>query len=57
MPPIKAASFFRFVQEWNRLPSEIKEITSKPMFKEKLTEHIKNETFRDLEVANNSTLE
>ena len=53
----KGSFFFRCVQEWNCLPSEIKEIISKPMFKEKLTEHIKNETFRDLEVANNSTLE
>jgi len=49
------------VQEWSRLPSEIKELDLKPIFKEKLFEHIKNETFKglgpELEVANNSTLE
>ena len=57
----KSSFFFRCVQEWNCLPSEIKELDLKPIFKEKLIEHIKNETFRaldtDLETANNSTLE
>jgi hypothetical protein len=49
------------VREWIRLPSGIKELDLKPMFKEKLIEHIKNETFKaldpDSEFANNSTFE
>jgi hypothetical protein len=52
----KSNFFFRCVQEWNSLPSEIKELDSKSIFKEKLIEHIKIETFRtletELEVAN-----
>ena len=57
----KSSFFFRCVQEWNRLPSGIKELDFKPIFKEKLIEHIKNETFKaldpDFEFANKSTLE
>jgi len=57
----KSSFFFRCVQEWSLLPSEIKELDLKPIFKEKLFEHIKNETFKglgpELEVTNNSTLE
>ena len=57
----KSSFFFRCVQEWNCLPSEIKGLDSKSMFKEHLIEHFKNETFRaleaELEVTNNSILE
>jgi hypothetical protein len=49
------------VQGWNSLPSEIKELDSKSLFKEKLIGHIKIETFKtletELEVANYSSLE
>ena len=57
----KSSFFFRCVQEWSCLPSEIKELDLRPIFKEKLIRHIKNETFKaldpELEVAHNSTLE
>ena len=46
----KASFFFRSVQEWNCLPSEIKELASKSTFKEKLLEYVKNETFKLLEL-------
>ena len=57
--PFKSSFFFRCVQEWNCIPSEIKELVSKNTFKEKLTEHIKNETFNfsDFEGAHESPLE
>ena len=44
----KGSFFFRTVQDWNCLPSEVKEITSKNLFKEKLLQHFKNETFHCL---------
>ena len=44
----KASFFYRTLQNWNCLPSEVKEITSKNLFKEKLVEHFKKETFRCL---------
>ena len=44
----KASFFYRTLQNWNCLPSEVKEITSKSLFKEKLVEHFKKETFRCL---------
>jgi hypothetical protein len=57
----KSSFFFRCVQESNSLPSEIKEIDSMSLLKEKLIEHIKNETFKtletELEVANHGRFE
>ena len=44
----KASFFYRTLQNWNCLPSEVKEITSKNLFKEKLVEHFKKKTFRCL---------
>ena len=38
--------FFRTVQEWNSLPSEIKEAPNKIAFRERLLEHTKSNTFK-----------
>ena len=45
----KSSYFFRTVQEWNSLPSEIKESTTKSIFRAKLLRHIKHEVFKTLE--------
>ena len=37
----RTSFFFRTVQEWNCLPSEIKGSPSKTVFREKLLEHVK----------------
>ena len=42
----KSSFFFRTVQEWNSLPSEIKEAPNKTAFRESLLEHTKNNTFK-----------
>ena len=48
-PAFKSSFFFRTVQEWNCLPSEIKASASKSVFREKLIQHIKRETFKTIE--------
>ena len=45
----KSSYFFRTVQEWNSLPSEIKESATKSIFRAKLLRHIKHEVFKTLE--------
>ncbi len=42
----KSSFFFRTVQEWNALPSEIKETPNKSAFRESLLDHIKQNTFK-----------
>ncbi len=41
----KSSFFFRTVQEWNSLPSEIKEAPNKSAFRKSLLEHTKFNTF------------
>ena len=41
----KSSYFYRTAQEWNNLPSEIKE-APRAAFKEKLLKHIKETTFK-----------
>ena len=53
----KSNFFFRTVQEWNCLPSEVKEAASKPIFREKLLEHIKHDVFKTLALENNDSLD
>ena len=48
-PAFKSSYFFRTVQEWNSLPSEIKESATKSIFRAKLLRHIKHEVFKTLE--------
>ena len=48
----KSSFFFRTVQEWNCLPSEIKGSATKSIFREKLLEHVKRETFKTIEDDN-----
>ena len=55
-PAFRSSFFFRTVQEWNRLPSEIKESVSKTLFREKLLEHIKTITFKDLNDHDNESI-
>ena len=47
-PSFKVSFFYRTVQEWNCLPSEVKEITSKALFKERLVQYFKDEIFKNL---------
>ena len=47
-PSFKVSFFYRTVQEWNCLPSEVKEITSKALFKKRLVQYFKDEIFKNL---------
>ena len=53
----RSSFFFRTVQEWNCLPSEIKESPSKIVFREKLLVHIKMVTFKELNCDNERSME
>ena len=44
----RQVSFTELCKIGSEVPSEVKEITSKNLFKEKLVEHFKKETFRCL---------
>jgi hypothetical protein len=41
----KASFFFRTTQEWNSLPTEIKESSSRSVFRSRLREHLKQKVF------------
>ena len=53
----KSNFFFRTVQEWNCLPSEVKEAATKPIFREKLLEHVKHDVFKTLALENNDSFD
>ena len=47
-PAFKSSYFFRTVQEWNCLPTEIKESTSREVFRSKLVQYIKTKIFNPI---------
>ena len=51
----KSNFFFRTVQEWNCLPSEIKEAATKSNFREKLLEHVKLKVFKTVAMESNDS--
>jgi hypothetical protein len=53
----KSNFFYCTVQEWNCLPSEVKEAATKPIFCEKLLEHVKHVVFKNLALENSDSLD